>query len=83
MNSKATISCSCGCMFQVSFAKSSIDASPVCPQCGLTMDQKSWEALRSTLASLSDFNYHILKWNSEFKEPKMLVPAITACTLAD
>ena len=35
------------------------------------------------VASLSDFNYHILKWNSEFKEPKMLVPAITACTLAD
>ncbi len=83
MDSKATISCSCGCMFQVGFQTSYADIPPVCPQCGLTMDQKSWEALRSTLASLSDFNYHILKWNSEFGEPKMLVPTITACTLED
>ena len=45
------------------------------------MDKSSWKALRDTMGGLADFNYHVLKWNSERNEPKMLVPAITVTTL--
>lgn len=83
MNPKATVSCSCGCMFQVAFQGGSSDIPPQCPQCDSIMDNKSWEALWDTMAGLADFNYHIIKWNSERKEPRMLVPAITVNTLED
>lgn len=83
MNPKATISCSCGCMFQKDFQKSSLETPPQCPQCKAVMDEESWKSLRTAMAELADFNYHILKWNSERNEPKMLVPAITVTTLAD
>lgn len=83
MNPKATIACSCGCMFQISFQKSTQDHPPICPQCKSVMDSASWESLRDTMAGLADFNYHILKCNSERNEPKMLVPAITVSTLGD
>ncbi len=47
------------------------------------MDKTSWKSLWDSMASLADFNYHILKWNSERNEPRMLVPAITVSTLGD
>lgn len=53
------------------------------PQCNAIMDKDSWKALRDTMAGLADFNYHILKWNSERNEPRMLVSAITVSTLED
>lgn len=81
MNPKATISCSCGCMFQTAFQGSSEEEPPQCPQCNAIMDKTSWKALRDTLAELSDFNHHILKWHSERGEACMLVPAITVSTL--
>lgn len=83
MNPKATISCACGCMFYASFQGSSQENPPKCPQCNAIMDQDSWKALRDTMAGLADFNYHILKWNSERNEPRMLVSAITVSTLED
>lgn len=83
MNATATISCSCGCLFAVSFQKSSASDTPKCPQCQLKMSADSWKALRTTLSELADFNTHILKWNSEYNEPKMLVPAITVHTFED
>ena len=45
------------------------------------MDKDSWKALRDTMASFADFNYHILKWNAERNETRLLVPAITISTL--
>lgn len=81
MHPKATISCSCGCMFQSDFQKSSAENPPCCPQCKAVMDMESWKNLRTTMAELADFNYHIMKWHSERNEPKMLVPAITVTTL--
>ncbi len=81
MNPKATISCSCGCMFQTNFQGSSSEIPPKCPQCNAIMDKTSWNTLRNILAELADFNYHILKWNSERHETRMLVPAITVSTL--
>lgn len=83
MNSKATISCSCGCMFQMGFQNSSIEEPPCCPQCNSIMDKTSWKSLRESMAQLADFNYHILKWNTEREEARMLVPAITVSTLED
>lgn len=81
MYPKATISCECGCMFESDFQKSSLEIPPCCPQCNATMNMDSWKSLRTTMADLADFNYHILKWKSERNEPKMLVPAITISTL--
>ena len=83
MYPRATIACSCGCMFSADFQKSSLEEPPVCPQCKAVMDVESWKSLRSAMAELADFNYHILKWHSERNEPQMLVPAITINTLAD
>ena len=81
MNPKATISCSCGCMFQTAFQNSSLDVPPQCPQCKAVMDKTSWKSLRDSMSNLADFNSHILKWNYERNEPRMLVPAITVSTL--
>lgn len=81
MHPKATISCSCGCMFFANFQGSTEETLPKCPQCNAIMDKTSWKALRETMAGLADFNYHILKWNSERNEPRMLVPSITISTL--
>lgn len=81
MYPKATISCECGCMFESDFQKSSPERPPCCPQCNAVMDMESWKSLRETMSGLADFNYHILKWHEERKEPKMLVPAITVSTL--
>lgn len=78
---KATISCSCGCMFQVDFQKSSEEISPCCPQCHAVMDEESWNSLRTVMSELADFNHHIIKWNLEHNESRMLVPAITVSTL--
>ena len=83
MYPKATISCSCGCMFQATFQNGSLDTPPQCPQCKAVMDKTSWKSLWDSMASLADFNYHILKWNSERNEPRMLFPAITVSTLGD
>lgn len=83
MNPKATISCSCSCMFQAAFQNGSAVVPPQCPQCKAVMDKTSWKALWDTMASLADFNHHILKWNMERNEPRMLVPAITVNTLED
>ena len=83
MNPKATISCSCGCMFQATFQNGSSDIPPQCPQCKAVMDKASWKSLWDSMASLADFNYHVLKWNAERNEPRMLVPAITVSTLVD
>ena len=79
----ATISCSCGCIFQVKFQKSTLENPPKCPQCNAVMNKASWKALHETMAGLADFNYHMIKWNSERNEPQMLVPAITVSTLED
>jgi len=70
-------------MFQSDFQKSSLEKPPCCPQCNAVMDMESWKSLRTTMAEFADFNYHVLKWHSERKEPKMLVPAITITTLED
>ena len=83
MNAKATVSCSCSCMFQVGFQNSSLENPPCCPQCKAIMDKASWESLRNVMAQIVDFNHHIIKWNSERNEPRMLVPAITASTFED
>lgn len=83
MNTNATISCSCGCFFFVNFQKSSDSVPPKCPQCKTEMNAESWKSLRKTMAELADYNYHILKWNAEHGEPKMLVPAITIQTFDD
>lgn len=83
MYPKATIVCSCGCMFESNFQKSSLDNPPRCPQCGTVMDESSWKSLRTTMAEFADFNQHILKWNYERNEPKMIVPVITVSTLED
>ena len=83
MNPKATISCSCGRMFQAAFQNGSLDTQPQCPQCKAVMDKTSWKSLWDSMASLADFDCHILKWNSERNEPRMLVPAITVSTLGD
>lgn len=47
------------------------------------MDKTSWKSLRDMMAGLVDYNCHILKWNAERNEPRMLVPAITVSTLED
>lgn len=78
---QATISCECGCIFDTEFQKSSAEKPPVCPQCKKQMDQQSWESLRDIMSRTSDFNQHIIKWNLERGEPRMLVPAITVRTL--
>lgn len=83
MNPIATINCPCGCMFQTNFQKSSNESSPCCPQCKTEMNIESWKSLRTCMADLADFNYHILKWHSERNEPKMIVPVITVSTLTD
>ena len=83
MHPTSTISCSCGCIFSARFQGSSEEMPPKCPQCGAVMDKTSWKALRDTMAGLVDFNYHILKWNAECNEPRMLVSAITISTLED
>ncbi len=80
MNAKSTISCECGCLFEISFQKSSNDTPPKCPQCNRIMNDTSWNSLRNIMAELADFNQHILKWSSERNEPKMIVPAITVQT---
>lgn len=80
---KATISCSCGCMFQAAYQGGSPDRPPQCPQCKAVMDKASWKMLWDSMASLVDFNVHIIKWNSERSEPRMLVPAVTVSTLED
>ena len=81
MYPKATISCSCGCMFQATYQGGASERPPQCPQCKAIMDEKSWKMLWDSMASLIDFNVHILKWNSERNEPRMLVPAVTVSTL--
>lgn len=81
MYPKATVSCSCGCLFQIDFQTSSIDAQPQCPQCKATMNETSWRSLRTAMAELADFNHHVVKWNLERQEPRMLVPVITVNTL--
>lgn len=81
MYPKATIACSCGCMFQTDFQKSSYENPPRCPQCDVVMDIDSWKSLRNIMAEFADFNQHIIKWNLERNEPRMLVPAITISTL--
>lgn len=43
--------------------------------------KQSWASLRDIMSRTSDFNQHIIKWNLERGEPRMLVPAITARTL--
>ena len=78
---QATISCECGCIFDTEFQKSSVENPPVCPQCKKKMDKQSWESLLDIMSRTSDFNQHIIKWNLERGEPRMLVPAITARTL--
>lgn len=78
---QATISCECGCIFDTEFQKSSVENPPVCPQCKKKMDKQSWESLRDIMSRTSDFNQHIIKWNLERGEPRMLVPTITARTL--
>ena len=78
---QATISCECGCIFEAEFQKSSAENPPVCPQCKKQMDKQSWASLREIMSRTSDFNQHIIKWNLERGEPRMLVPAITARTL--
>ena len=78
---QATISCECGCIFDTEFQKSSVENPPVCPQCKKKMEKQSWESLRDIMSRTSDFNQHIIKWNLERGEPRMLVPAITARTL--
>ena len=78
---QATISCECGCIFDTESQKSSVENPPVCPQCKKKMDKQSWESLRDIMSRTSDFNQHIIKWNLERGEPRMLVPAITARTL--
>lgn len=83
MNAKATIICSCGCFFDVNFANSNDEVPPKCPECHNEMDATSWRSLRSSMGELIDFNYHILKWNAERNEPKMMVPAITIQTYGD
>lgn len=83
MNAKATINCSCGCLFDVSFSNSRDEMPPKCPCCHAEMDGTSWKSLRSSMAELIDFNYHILKWNAERNEPKMIVPTVTVQTYCD
>lgn len=78
---QATISCECGCIFEAEFQKSSAENPPVCPQCKKQMDKQLWASLRDIMSRTSDFNQHIIKWNLERGEPRMLVPAITARTL--
>lgn len=78
---KATISCSCGCMFYADYQGSSKSNSPKCPQCGAVMDKASWKTLIDAMAYLSDYNQHMVKWNLERGEPRMLVPSITVSTL--
>ena len=78
---QATISCECCGIFDTEFQKSSVENPPVCPQCKKKMDKQSWESLRDIMSRTSDFNQHIIKWNLERGEPRMLVPTITARTL--
>lgn len=78
---QATINCECGCIFQIEFQEGR--EAPVCPQCGKQMSEQSWKALREVMAEFGDFNHHILKWNSEHKEPRMQVPVLTVCTQKD
>ena len=78
---RATVTCECSCVFSADFQTTT--AAPICPKCKKQMDNKSWAALKNTMGSLADFNYHILKWSDERNEPRMLVPSLTVCTHED
>lgn len=78
---QANVNCECGCIFEVEFQGSSYSQSPVCPRCKNKMDSTSWKELRNTMGCLNDFNEHIIKWNSEHNEPRMMVPVLTVKTV--
>lgn len=78
---QATIQCECGCV-----SRSEIQHGKhkyVCPKCGKSMNQDTYNKLESIMGELADLDTDVLKYAAQREEPNMRAIAITVADFED